>query len=104
METITLNKTLAPVLADLIRQHLDELRKDYNVASLALFGSYVRGDQTPESDVDILVEFSGPVGMFQFMGLERALSNIVARKVDLVSKKGMKPMIYEMVKDSLYFV
>ena len=104
METITLNKTLAPVLADLIRQHLDELRKDYNVASLALFGSYVRGDQTPESDVDILVEFSGPVGMFQFMGLERALSNIIARKVDLVSKKGMKPMIYEMVKDSLYFV
>ncbi len=104
METITLNKTLAPVLADLIRQHLDELKKDYNVASLALFGSYVRGDQTPESDVDILVEFSGPVGMFQFMGLERALSNIIARKVDLVSKKGMKPMIYEMVKDSLYFV
>ena len=104
METITLNKTLAPVLADLIRQHMDELKQDYNVASLALFGSYVRGDQTPESDVDILVEFSGPVGMFQFMGLERALSNIVARKVDLVSKKGMKPMIYEMVKDSLYFV
>ncbi|MBI5474716.1 MAG: nucleotidyltransferase family protein [Ignavibacteriae bacterium] len=101
METNTLNKTLAPVLADLIRQHMDELKKDYHVASLAMFGSYVRGDQTPESDVDILVDFHSAIGFFKFIDLEERLSNIIGRKVDLVSRSGIKPRIYEHIKDSL---
>ncbi len=104
METITLNKTLAPVLANLIRQHMDELTKDYPVASLAMFGSYVRGDQTPESDVDILVDFHRAIDFFKFIDLEERLSNIIGRKVDLVSRAGIKPRIYEHIKDSLLSV
>ncbi len=101
METEIVDNRLALVLADLIRPHMGELNEKYNVASLAMFGSYVRGDQTPESDVDMLVEFNGPIGFFKFMELERALSNIISRKVDLVSRGGIKPRIFERVKDSL---
>jgi uncharacterized protein len=101
METTVVDNRLAQLLANLIRPYMDELKTKYSVASLAMFGSYVRGDQTPESDVDMLVEFSEPVGMFTFMELERVLSNIISRKVDLVSRKGIKPLIYEHIKDSL---
>ncbi len=104
METTVVDNRLALMLADLIRLHMDDLKTKYNVASLAMFGSYVRGDQTPESDVDMLVEFNGPIGFFRFMELERALSNIISRKVDLVSRGGIKPMIFERVKDSLLTV
>lgn len=105
METTVVNNRLALMMAELIRSHRELLQKKYHVQSLALFGSYVRGDQTPESDVDILVDFVEPgVGFFQFMELERVLSNIVARKVDLVSRKGIKPMIYDEIKDSLLSV
>lgn len=101
METTVIDNRLALLLADLIRPHMGELKKKYNVSSLAMFGSYVRGDQTPESDVDMLVDFDGPIGFFKFIELERELSNIIARKVDLVSRGGIKPMIYERVKDTL---
>ena len=104
METTVVDNRLAQMLAELIRPHMGELKTKYDVASLAMFGSYVRGDQTPESDVDLLVEFDGPVGFFKFLELERALSNIISRKVDLVSRGGIKPMIFERVKDSLLTV
>jgi predicted nucleotidyltransferase len=80
---------------------MKDLREKYNVASLAMFGSYVRGDQTPESDVDMLVEFNAPIDFFEFLDLEEKLSDIIGRKVDLVSRKGIKPRIYEYIKDSL---
>ncbi len=104
METTVIDNRLALMLVELIRSHMESLKKEYNVASLALFGSYVRGEQTPESDVDILVEFSAPVGFFKFLDLEERLSSILGREVDLVSKNGLKPMIRESVLNSLFYV
>ncbi|MEK7250708.1 MAG: nucleotidyltransferase family protein [Bacteroidota bacterium] len=105
MEAVVADNRLALVMADLIRNHKESLQNKYHVSSLALFGSYVRGDQTPESDVDILVDFVEPgVGFFKFMELERVLSNIIARKVDLVSRGGIKPLVYEHIKDSLLYI
>ena len=54
-------------MAELIRRNMDSLKEEFNVSSLAMFGSYVRGEQTPESDIDILVAFSSPVGFFKFI-------------------------------------
>ena len=74
-----------------LRKHKLTLQKKYPIASLELFGSYSRNEQTPESDLDILVEFSEPVG-FEFVDLLIDLEKIFeGTKIDLNSKKAIKP-------------
>ena len=58
--------------------------------SLDLFGSIARGDSGADSDVDLLVEFDRPVGLFQFFRVQRRLEAIVGRPVDLVMKDAIK--------------
>lgn len=79
------------VLADLCRRH--------HVRELSLFGSAVRGELRPNSDIDFLVEFlpGAKVDLFDYSGLMLALGDLVGRKVDLVTKKGLKPLIRESV-------
>ncbi len=60
---------------------------------VALFGSVVRGDETPESDIDILVTFIRPMGLFKWVELEQELTKRLGRKVDLVSETGLKSRI-----------
>jgi predicted nucleotidyltransferase len=76
-----------------LEAHLEWLKEEYHVGSLGVFGSYVHGEQTKKSDVDILVEFERPIGLFKFLELEEYLGKILKRKVDLVSKKALKPRI-----------
>lgn len=73
------------------------LAKKFNIKEIALFGSYVRGENRGGSDVDILVEFSQPIGLFAFMDCEEYLKKILGIKVDLVSKKALKPFIGKQV-------
>jgi len=72
---------------------MPELEKQYNVKTIGLFGSALRGDQSSKSDIDVLVEFHNPVGFFKFLELEEFLSEKLGGKVDLVSKKALKPEI-----------
>jgi len=73
------------------------------VRQIGVFGSYLRGEEGPESDLDILVEFSKPIDIFKFMELERFLSQELNIKVDLVSKKALKPFIgREILKEVIY--
>ena len=65
-----------------LHDHLEELRRIYGVAEIGVFGSFVRGEQLENSDVDILVEFSRPVGFVAFMRLEAHLQKLLRRKVD----------------------
>lgn len=75
-----------------LREMLPELRRRYPIASLGLFGSWVRGDQRDRSDIDILVEFDGPIG-WRIATLEDELSQRLGMKVDLVPRRGLKPRI-----------
>jgi predicted nucleotidyltransferase len=77
----------------ILRKHLPELRARYAVQSLGVFGSYVRGEQKPHSDLDVLVEFEQAPSLFQYIDLENYLSELVGIKVDLVMKKTLKPYI-----------
>lgn len=70
-----------------------ELTSRYPIQRLGVFGSYVRGEQRPDSDIDILVEFQEPISLFRFMDLELTLSQILGVKVDLVMKTALKPRI-----------
>ncbi len=78
----------------ILRLHLPELRQQYGVRPLGLFGSYVRGDQHIGSDLDLLVEFDDrPLTLLQFIALENYLSDLLGVKVDLVEKETLKPAI-----------
>lgn len=84
-------------------KHADLLKKKYNVQQLGVFGSVARGDNTQLSDIDILVEFSEPIGFFKFVELENYLSKILGIKVDLVTKKALKNSIRgDILKEVVY--
>ncbi len=73
---------------------LPDLRARYGVRSLGVFGSYVRGEQEPGSDLDLLVEFDDrPLSLFDFVRLENEVSDALNLKVDLVEKRALKPYI-----------
>ena len=76
-----------------LRNQLPSLAEQYNVATLEVFGSYVRHEQRKNSDLDILVTFSKPPSLFKFVRLENHLSDILGVKVDLVMKDSLKPAI-----------
>lgn len=71
---------------------ISEICKRYGVRELAVFGSAARGDLRSESDVDILVDFEpdARIGLVKFASLSEELEEIVGRKVDLVTKTGLK--------------
>ena len=84
-----------------LRENKLVLEEKYNVKTLGVFGSYVRGEQKEGSDLDILVEFQEPVGLFKFMELEEFLGKNTGVKVDLVSKKALKPRIGKYILDEV---
>lgn len=90
-----IRKTLASHRAEFVRR--------FNVKNLAVFGSYARNEQRPDSDVDILVEFSSPVGI-EFIDLGDYLERILDHRVDLVSRNGIKPHYFDYIKGDLKYV
>ena len=79
------------------------LADNYQVKRIGFFGSVARGDDTPKSDLDVLVEFKGPIGLFKFVELQRFLRYRLKKKVDLVSKKGLKRVIKkDILKETIY--
>ena len=76
-----------------LRAALPALRREWPIRLLALFGSVVRDDATDQSDLDVLVEFDRPVTLSAFLALETRLSELTGRRVDLVSRRSLKPFI-----------
>lgn len=77
----------------ILQAHLSELRDQYGVRALWIFGSHVRGEQYKTSDLDVLVEFERAPSLFEFVRLERHLGKLLKKKVDLVMKSALKPTI-----------
>jgi predicted nucleotidyltransferase len=76
-----------------LRQHLPLIQERYDVASLGLFGSYVRREARPGSDLDLLVRFRRTPGLIRFVELENYLSDLLGVRVDLVMAEALKPNI-----------
>jgi predicted nucleotidyltransferase len=85
--------TDADAIVAALREALPELRATWPIRSLALFGSRVRGDATPASDLDVLIEFERPVALSSFLALEARLGELSGIRVDLVSAAALKPHI-----------
>jgi predicted nucleotidyltransferase len=77
----------------LLRESLPSISRNYNVKSLGLFGSFVRNQQSEDSDVDILVVFHESPTLLRFIALENYLSDLLGIKVDLVMRDALKPRI-----------
>ncbi len=95
---ITLNYIKSKLLS-----HKQELIQKYHINSLAVFGSVSRGDNTEISDVDILVDFTQPIGI-GFIDLADELESILNNKIDLVSRNAVKPKYFEQIKNDLQYV
>ena len=88
----------------IVKENKIVLTKQFKVKEIGIFGSVVRGEEKETSDVDILVEFVEPVGFFKFLELEEYLSDLIGRKVDLVSKKALKPRIGKHIMREVAFL
>ena len=87
-----------------LKEHKGKLRADFGVREIGVFGSLVRGELKEDSDIDILVEFEKPIGLLRFIELEDFLSRLVGRKVDLVSKKALKPYIGKHILEEVLII
>lgn len=93
-------------LADIkkkIEQLKPELVQRFHVQTIGLFGSVVRDDFSVTSDIDILVDFSKPVGV-EFIDLANYMEQQFQRKVDLVSKNGIKEKYYKAIEKEIVYV
>ena len=87
-----------------IRSSKPEIVKEFHVKEIGVFGSYVRGEEKDDSDIDILIEFEKPIDLFRFLDLEERLSELSGRKVDLVSKKALKPHIGKVIFEEVQYL
>lgn len=86
-----------------LRNLKSQLAKKYPITAMALFGSFSRGDQLENSDIDILVELDGKIGS-KFIDLAEELESALGRKVDLISKNGIKPRYFNSIEQDLIYV
>lgn len=92
-------------IKQIIREHKVELADDYAVSEIGIFGSVVRGEAREDSDVDVLVDFSRPIGLIRFMSLEYHLQELLGgTKVDLVARKALKPYIGKVILQEVQYV
>jgi predicted nucleotidyltransferase len=96
-------KTLSEI-KEILRKHKKELKEKYKVKSIAIFGSYARGEQTEKSDIDIMVEFYEPIGL-KIVDLKDYLESILNVKVDLITKNSIQnPYIKKSIEEDLIYV
>jgi len=91
-------------IENILKKHKQELKKRFKLKEIGIFGSFVRDEQKKRSDIDILVEFEKPIGLFEFMDLEEYLMKILGAKVDLVSKKALKPRIGKHILQEVVYI
>jgi predicted nucleotidyltransferase len=90
-------------IKQILTQLKPELIQKYSVNSIGLFGSIVRDDFTDKSDIDIIVDFSKPIGI-EFIDLADYIESKLRKKVDLVSKNGVKAKYFHQIESEIIYV
>jgi len=78
--------------------------REHGAIKVAIFGSYARGEQTRESDIDIIVEFSKTKSLLKLVRIERELSETLSVKVDLLTTKSISPYIKDRVAEEMVVI
>ena len=91
-------------IIDQLREMMTELSVKYHVRKIGIFGSYSKECQTQESDLDLVVEFDLPIGMFAFVHLKNRIEDHLGIRVDLVTPDGLHPLIRNQVMHEVVYV
>lgn len=91
-------------LMEIVSKNADEIRRRFRLRELALFGSVARREESPSSDVDVLVTFEGAADFDRFMELKFFLQNLLDRKVDLITRKALRPELRSRIEEELVHV
>jgi len=92
-----------PVMA-LLKSMNRQLSTDFGVSRIGVFGSYARGEQERNSDIDVLVEFDRAVNLFEFSRLKTYLTDQLGIRVDLVTPGALKPLIKDEILKSVSYI
>jgi predicted nucleotidyltransferase len=84
-----------------IKQQIISVLQAYGATKIGIFGSYARHEETPDSDIDILVEFSEVKTLLELIGIENELSNALKIKVDLLTENAISPYLIEGIRREL---
>lgn len=87
----------------ILGQLKQELTQRFHVSSIGIFGSVARMEDTPESDIDIVVDFSKPIGI-EFIDLAEFIEKHLHQKVDLVSRSGVKENYFDSIRDEVVLI
>jgi len=90
-------------IMQILHDEKNSLSEKYPIENIAIFGSYARNEQNPNSDIDILVEFNDKIGI-KFIDFGDELSELLDLKVDLISKQGLKPKYFEAISRDLQYI
>lgn len=97
-------KTLEEIKA-LLSQSKPIILEKYNwVIEIGIFGSYVRGEQNEDSDVDILIDYSKAPSLFRLLELENYLTEKLGIQTDVITKNGLKPWVKERILSEVIYV
>lgn len=94
-------------IKSLLKKELPHLRALFGVKRIGIFGSYSRGEQREDSDVDLLVEFEKPIGL-KFIEMSEYIENLLGRKIDILTPAGIQSIrvkqVAEDIKKSIDYV
>ena len=96
-------KTLNEI-QELLHQYKPMIQEKYKVRELGIFGSYVRGEQNEESDVDVLIDYEEAPSLLQLIDLENFLTEHLGIKVEVVTKNGLKPKRRERILAQVIYI
>ena len=89
----------------ILRKHESVLKKRFGIAKIGIFGSFARGEERPDSDIDVLVAFrNGEKTFDNFMGIKFYLEDVYGRKIDLVTEAALKPLIRDPILAEVVYV
>ena len=91
-------KDLSEII-EVLRKHGEELKKNFKIEEIKIFGSYVKGSQKESSDIDIIVKFEEPPTFIEFMRIQEELERLLGTKVDLLTEESISPFIKPYIKD-----
>ena len=87
-----------------LRELKPELENEYFVQEIGVFGSYVRNEQTLDSDIDLLIQFRDGMDLFKLAYLINWLGEIFGKKVDIANKKTLRPRIGRKILSEVIYV
>jgi uncharacterized protein len=89
---------------EIIEEHKTDLKLNFGVREIGIFGSYVRGEQRDTSDIDILVDFDRPLSLLKLVRLENYLSDLLQISVDLVRKNDIRQELKKRILEETVYL